>query len=384
MATTLRVGLIGAGFIGRSHGLAIGAVNRVFPGTLRAEPHILCDLDAARAASSAQTLGFARHTTDWRVAVDASDAVIIAVPSDLHREIAQAAIAQRKPLLCEKPVALSAQDAQLLAEEANEAGIVHAVGFTYLRAPMVREARRIVESGRIGRPVHFFGRHNEDYLARAEAPFSWRLDAAIAGRCGALGDLGCHILSVARFLCGPIEQVIGISTVVHTHRTPALPGALPRAVENEDHAAALLRFAGGVPGVIETSRVAHGRKMDLSFELVCEGGTLRFDAERMNELHLFEDEGGARDSGFRRILVNATHPDYAAFLPAPGHGLGFNDLKTIELHAFLDGIAAGLSVEPDLFEAARIARVCEAILDSAASGRWVVDPERARRVEAVA
>ena len=376
MSQIVRIGLIGAGFIGRSHGLAIAAASRVFPGPLRAEPHILCDVDPQRARTAAEALGFACYSTDWRHVVDQSDAVIVAVPSHEHLAICRATIAQGKPLLCEKPVGLSAREAQTLAEEAEAAGIVHAVGFTYLRAPLVREARRILDSGRIGRPVHFYGRHHEDYLARPESPFTWRLNAGLAGRCGALGDLGCHILSIARFLCGPIERVIGLGTTVHTHRPDAHPAAPPREVENEDHAAALIRFAGGVPGVIETSRVAHGRKMDLSFDLVCEAGSIRFDAERTNELQLYVDEGDAREAGFRRVLLNASHPDYGAFLPAPGHGLGFNDLKTIEIHAFLDGIARGLSVDPDLFEAARIARVCEAILDSSESGNWVERPER--------
>jgi predicted dehydrogenase len=197
----------------------------------------------------------------------------------------------------------------------------------------------------------------------------------MAGRCGALGDLGCHIISIARYLCGPVETLVGSSAIRHAERPTGGPGSPMRRVENEDHAAALLRFAGGVPGVIETSRVALGRKMDLTFEVTGERGSLRFEAERMNEIGLYLDE--KTGSGFRRILIEPAHPDYGAFLPAPGHGLGFNDLKTIEIKAFLDGIAAGENAQPDLAEAARIGRICEAILDSAASGRWVERPEDA-------
>jgi len=237
----------------------------------------------------------------------------------------------------------------------------------------VRHAKRLIETGTIGRPVHFYGRHFEDYLASPDAPFSWRLSAATAGRCGALGDLGCHILSVARFLCGPVEALVGSSALIHPRRPTGNPAEPMRQVENEDYAAALLRFAGGMPGLIETSRVALGRKMDLSFEVTGERGSIRFEAERMNELGLYLDEKGG--SGFRRILIAPDHPDYGAFLPAPGHGLGFNDLKTIEMKAFLDAIAAGRNSDPDLAEAARIGRLCEAIIDSAASGRWINTPE---------
>jgi predicted dehydrogenase len=366
--------LVGAGFIGRSHGLAIRAVNGVFADcAIDAHAHILADSDPIRLARASASLGFDRSTTDWRIAVDDADAVIIAVPSNGHAEIARRAIGQGKPILCEKPVGLSSVEAQSLADEAAEMRVVNAVGFTYLRAPLVRYARRLLEDGRLGRPLHFYGRHFEDYLAAPEAPFSWRLAAATAGRCGALGDLGCHIISIARYLCGPIASLVGSSTIVYPDRPTGDAAGLRRKVENEDHASVLLRFASGVPGVIETSRVALGRKMDMSFELTCERGTLRFEAERMNEIELYLDDGS--NAGFRRILIAPDHPDYAAFLPAPGHGLGFNDLKTIELKAFLDGIATGVSPQPDLAEAARISRVCEAILDSSATGRWIQDPE---------
>jgi predicted dehydrogenase len=376
MKRLVRIGLIGAGFIGRSHGLAVRAVNGVFPDCpINAEPHVLADEAPRRAELAAAALGFQRATADWREAVDAADAIIIAVPSHAHAEIARRAIAQGKPILCEKPVGLSSEEAQSLADAAAATRVVNTVGFTYLRSPLVRQARRLIEEGVLGRLLHFYGRHFEDYLASPDAPFSWRLSTAMAGRCGALGDLGCHILSIARYLCGPVEALVGSSAIRHAERRTGESGSPVRRVENEDHAAALVRFAGGLPGVIETSRVALGRKMDLTFEVTGERGALRFEAERMNEIGLYLDE--KTGSGFRRILIEPAHPDYGAFLPAAGHGLGFNDLKTIEIKAFLDGVAAGENAQPDLAEAARIGRICEAILDSAASGRWVERPEDA-------
>lgn len=374
----LKLALIGAGFIGRSHALAIQAVNRVFPlCPLAARAHVVAEATEARAAAAARQLGFAHGTSSWEAAVDVADAVIIAVPSSLHRPVAERAIAQKKPILCEKPVGLSAAEAASLAAQAERAGIVHAVGFTYVRLPLVRYAGSLLESGALGRVVHVRGRHCEDYLADPQAPHGWRLEIATAGRYGALGDLGYHIVAILRFLCGPVAELSGLSRIVHAQRPRA--GGGTAAVENEDYAAALLRFESGAVGIVETSRVAHGRKMDLSFEIVCEGGTLAFDAERMNELRLYEAGQPAHGAGFRTILANAEHPDYAGFLPAPGHQLGFNDLKTIELHAFLQGIAAGRSVAPDLADAARISRICDAILDSAVSGARIADPETTER-----
>src|SRR5690606_5121645 len=184
--------------------------------------------------------------------------------------------------------------------------------------------------GKLGRVLHVRARHVEDYLADPQAPHSWRLAAASAGRYGALGDLGYHILAILRLLCGPIAEIGGFASTIFAER-PA--GGARARVENEDYASALLRFESGAIGTVETSRVALGRKMEVSFEIVCEGGTLAFDAERMNELRFYEAGQPADAQGFRTILANAAHPGYAGFLPAPGHQIGFNDLKTIELYA---------------------------------------------------
>lgn len=375
MKTQLKVGLIGAGFIGRSHALALSAVGMVFSDCpIAARRHVLCDVDPARAAASAETFGFAASTTDWRQAVDESDAVIIAVPSVAHAEIARRAIAQKKPFLCEKPVGLSSAEAYALGLAAEQAGVPTATGFTYLRAPMIRHASEILDSGRMGRPVHFYGRHFEDYLSDPDAPFGWRLDASLAGRCGALGDLGCHIISVGRLLLGPVEALCGATKTVHPNR-PVGPGGQLRRVENEDHATALVRFVGGVPGVIEVSRIATGRKMDIAFEVTCERGAIRFDGERANELQVYFAEPGSPSNGFRRVLIEPAHPGYAGFLPAAAHGIGFNDLKTIEIDAFLRTIAGVADTSIGLIEAARIGRVCEAIIDSSAAARWIENPE---------
>lgn len=372
MKPVVKIGLIGAGFIGRAHGLAINAVNATFADLpARAVAHVLCDADGAKAAVQAEAMGFATSTSDWKKAVEMADAVIIAVPSRDHAAIARYAFSLKKPVLCEKPVGLSAAEALALAQEAKAAGVVTAAGFTYLRAPMVAEARNIIASGKLGKPVHFYGRHFEDYLASPDAPFSWRLDRTFAGRCGALGDLGCHIISIARALCGPIASLSGNIALVHAERRTGGTGSPMRKVENEDVASAVVRFASGISGVIETSRIAHGRKMDLAFEVTCERGSISLHAERLNELDVY----AAGDDGFRKVLINPSHPDYAAFLPAPGHGLGFNDLKTIELAGFLRGIAAGQSSYPDLGEAARISSLCEAIVSSSETRRWIDDPE---------
>ena len=183
MKRQVRIGLIGAGFIGRSHGLAVRAVNGVFPECpINAVPEIWRMKRRARPNARPRRSAFPARPGDWREAVDAADAIIIAVPSHAHAEIARRAIAQGKPILCEKPVGLSSDEAQSLADAAAAAGVVNAVGFTYLRSPLVRQARRLIDEGALGRLLHFYGRHFEDYLASPDAPYSWRLSTATAGR----------------------------------------------------------------------------------------------------------------------------------------------------------------------------------------------------------
>lgn len=371
----VRIGLIGAGFIGRIHGLAVQAVSRVFNDGPTAVATVLVDADKSLAERQATRLGFDNWSTDWQAALDTVDAVIVAVPSHLHREVALAAIARGKHVLCEKPVGRSVAEAEEIARAARAAGVSVGVGFTYLRLPLVQHAAAIVESGALGKPATFRGWHAEDYLADTDAPFTWRLDASLAGRSGALGDLGWHIISIARRLCGPVVSLSGLAETRYTTRRTGASQEPRRAVENEDWASMLVRFAGGAVGSIEASRIAHGRKMDIGFELVCERGTIAFHAERSNELEVYRHGEPTGEQGFKTIRIDGGHPDYGAFIPAPAHGLGFNDLKTIELHEFLLAIAEGRNLDPDLDEACRIARVCEAVLASSASGARIDEPE---------
>ncbi len=184
-----------------------------------------------------------------------------------------------------------------------------------------------------------------------------------------MADLGSHILSVARFLCGDIAELCGQVATVHRRRP--LPGGGSRAVEVDDQARALLRFAGGATGSIEASWVASGRKMTLAFEVTGTRGSVAFDQERMNELLLYTAGQARGREGFRTILSGPAHAPYGRFCPAPGHHLGFNDLKTIEAHAVLQAVAGGATFMPDFREAARIQAAVDAIVRSATERAWV-------------
>jgi len=368
---TLGIGLVGSGFMGRSHAHALRAAAGVFELPLTPSLELLADVNEEVAAKAAKALGFARSTGDWQalVADPAVELVDITAPNSLHKEIALAAIEAGKPVYCEKPLAPNALEAKQMVDAAERKGVKTAVGFNYLKNPMVALAREIAASGEIGEVVSFRGIHAEDYMTDPLAPFTWRLDAA--GGHGVVADLGSHIISIARYVVGPIESLVGQLKTV-TSKRPVAPGASEmRAVEVDDEARALVRFASGATGSVEASWVAAGRKMMLAFEVTGSKGTVVVDHERLNELHLYTTGQPHGREGFKTILAGPHHDSYQEFCPAPGHQLGFNDIKTIEVKALITALAGGAPFQPDFREAWEIQRVVDAVVRSAREARWV-------------
>ncbi len=365
-----RVGLIGSGFIGRAHSIALQEVGAVFPDVAAPVCEVLADRDGVQAARSAAAMGFRRSTGDWRalVADPAVDIVDICSPNYLHREMALAAIAAGKHVWCEKPLALDGAEAREVADAAARAGVTHLVGFNYSQNPLIRVAQAMIASGEIGTVMGFSGRYFEDYMADPAVPHSWRCERRLAGA-GALADLGSHLIDMAETLLGPIESVFASLETVHAkRRQPASGEMLP--VENEDVARGLVRFARGVGGSFEISRVATGFKCGLAFTVFGSAGSLAFDQERMNELRHYSSADPAGRRGFRTILAGPEHPDYAHFCPAPGHGLGINDLKVIEARNLLRAIAEGSPARPGFDVGLRVQLVMDAMERSHASGAW--------------
>ncbi len=368
---TLGVGLIGTGFMGKCHALAYRNVRAVMGDVPRLRLEVLCDTPEAKAAAFADQFGFARAESDWRalVADPAVDVVSITAPNHLHREMALAAIAAGKHVWCEKPMALTLADAVAMEAAACAAGVRTQVGYNYVANPAFTHAQRLIAEGAIGRIVHVRGWVDEDYQADPDLPWTWRAKLADAGL-GALGDIGCHLVSMLWGLAGPIDSVVADMATIHDTR-PLPDGSGRAAVENEDAALALLRFASGVQGSFAASRSAWGRKSSLGWQVHGTEGMLCFEQERMNELQLFRNEGAKATQGFRTILTAPEHPPYGAFVPAPGHQLGFNDLKVIELAGFLRAIRDGHDAHPDFAAALAFERTIHAIAQSARTGRRV-------------
>lgn len=369
--SNLGVGLIGSGFMGRAHAIALHAVGAVYGAQATPRCLAIADRDAASAAAAAKELGFERGEGDWRRLLDdpAIDVVDICTPNHMHFEMAAAALEAGKHVYCEKPLALSVAEAERLADLARRTGKVHAVGLNYTTNPLIRTAQEMIVAGEIGEPVAFSGRYFEDYMASPDVPFGWRCERRLAGA-GALADLGSHLINLVHYLLGRPARIMGdVQTVIGRRRDPVT--GEQRRVENEDIARAFFELESGIPATLEISRIATGRKCGLAFDIFGSEGALAFDQERMNEIRVYAAGDRPGRAGFRTVLAGPEHGDYARFCPAPGHGLGINDLKIIELHRLIDAIEGGAAFYPDFDEGLAVQRVMEAIEQSSAEERWI-------------
>jgi predicted dehydrogenase len=365
--TRIKVGLIGTGFMGKAHAFGFTNASRVFDLPIDAELDTVADINEAEALRAARAFGFAKATADWRDIISDPEIEIVSItaPNALHKEMALAAIAAGKHVYCEKPLAPLAQDAREMADAAEAAGAKTQVGFNYLCNPMLKLARAMIEAGELGEIRGYRGLHAEDYMADATGPFTFRHDPAGGG---ALADLGSHALATAEFLLGPVTDVMGDCVTVIDARKDA--SGTTRKVEVDDIGRAFLRFENGASGSIEANWIATGRKMQHDFEVFGSKGALVFSQERFNELHFYSTDDSAGRQGFRKIEAAPAHPPYGLFCVAPGHQIGFNDLKAIEVAGYLNAIN-GDGAEPFNFRAGlRIQTLLEYIHQSSRERAW--------------
>lgn len=360
--TDIGIGIVGGGYMGKAHAVAMSSVGAVFNTTLRPRLRAVASNSIESAKRYQAAYGFENAHKDWQelVADPRVEAVVIATPQDTHRAISEAAFSLGKPVLCEKPLAASLEDARAMVLAAEASNAVNMIGFNYIRAPASQFARRLIEEGAIGDITWFRGMHEEDFLARPDDPFSWRCEGMANGN---LGDLSGHPINAALALMGPIEKVSADLETVHKTR----PGG---QVSNDDHASVMCRFASGVMGHIYSSRIAMGRKMGYAYDIYGTKGAIRFDQEDQNALWLYEDSGDLAKQGFRKILTGPEHPDYEPFCLGPGHGTGYLDTIIIEAKDFLHAVATGENIWPTFRDGLAVAEVVDAIHRSAQSGTW--------------
>lgn len=366
----IRIGLIGAGYMGKAHTIAYKSVRSVFQTTLEPVCECIATSSAEGAARCAAELGWRRSSGDWRevVADPRIDAVVVATPPDTHRAIVLAALAAGKHVFCEKPLGFSAAESLQLVQAAEAAGLANMVGYNYIRTPASQLAKQIIDAGEIGEIIHVAAEHVEDYLHDARAPASWRTRAATATRAGALADVGSHVINAVLRLAGPVDSLVADMNTVHARR--AGPHG-DEEVQNDDQGNLLLRFTSGARGALTFSRVAAGRKMGYTYRITGTRGALFFDQENQNELWLYDAARPAQRQGFQRLLMGPAHPDFLAFSLGAGHGTGYNDQIVIEARDFLQAIAGGTPVWPTFRDGYEVDRVIDAALRSAQERGWI-------------
>ncbi|MFI2274105.1 MULTISPECIES: Gfo/Idh/MocA family protein [Catenuloplanes] len=378
--------MVGYAFMGEAHSQAWRTVNRVYDLPVRARMSLIAGRDKANVAAAADRLGWDEHTTDWRDLInrDDIDLVDICTPGDSHAEIACAALAAGKHVLCEKPLANTVEEARAMvaaADTARERGVRAMCGFTYRRVPAVTFMRQLIADGRLGDLRHVRAVYLQDWITDPEFPLVWRLQKDKAGS-GALGDIGAHIIDMTQFVTG--QSITGVSglteTFVRERPLPSADGAAlgaAKAAETskgqvtvDDAALFVARLSGGAVATFEATRMATGRKNGLRIEVNGTKGSLAFDLERLNELEFYDATLPGTELGFRRILVTEPeHPYLSAWWPT-GHLIGYEHGFTHQARDLLEAIGNGTDPLPSFADALGVQLVLDAVEKSAGSGSW--------------
>jgi predicted dehydrogenase len=370
---TIGVGMLGYGFMGRAHSSALRSIRHMtWPPPLIPELVSIAGRTEAAVASAAEQFGFAEYVTDWRALV--ADPRIELFdnlgPNSIHIEPSIAAAEAGKHVVCEKPLGRTADESYRAWQRVDAAGVKHMCAFNYRFVPAVRLARDLIAAGELGEILHFRAVYLQDWLVDPSVANLWRLDKSIAGS-GALGDLGAHVIDLARYM---VDEIASVSGTLRTFN-PVRDGT---EVDVDDAFTATVEFDRGALGTIEASRFCAGRKNGLRLEINGTEGSLAFNLERLNELERSEGTGG-----FRTILVtNPEHPYLEHWWP-PGHVLGWEHTFVHELHHMLTAIRDDREVAPHgaTFEDGyRAAEVCDAIVRSSEVGERVTLAYRGRPV----
>jgi len=382
MAKELRVGLIGCGFMGRTHSNAYRRLNNFFPVEHRAVLKAICDSNEPKAQTYASTWGYERVETDWRKLIEAKDIdlIDICVPNVAHRDIAVAAAGAGKMVGCEKPLAMNTAQAQEMVAAVEKAGVPNMIWFNYRRVPSIALAKQIVEEKRIGRPFHYRATYLQDWTISEDVPQGgdalWRLDARVAGS-GVTGDLLAHSIDTAMWLNGAIARVVAKTETFVKERKHVGSGQ-KEPVTIDDACMFLAEFANGSMGTFESTRYARGRKNFNTFELNGADGSVYFDLEEPEYLQFFEykqlQSGKKCEShltGWRKIhTTNSEHP-YMSHYWVPGTCIGYEHTFLNALGDFVEGLESGKWTQPDFRSGLQTQKVCDTVIESARSGKWM-------------
>lgn len=382
MTDTLRVAMIGYGFMGAAHSQAWRTAPRVFDLPKAIEMTVIVGRNADAVAASADKWGWRESATDWRevIARDDIDIVDIVTPGHSHDEIAIAALEAGKHVLCEKPLANTVDDAERMVHAAEASSAIAMLGFTYRRVPALTRARDLIAEGRIGTVQQVRAAYRQDWLVDPQAPLSWRLKKDEAGA-GALGDIGGHAIDLVQFLTGQtVDRISGVIETIVSERPvetervgiAGVGGDEYGEVTVDDLALFTGRLSGGALASFEATRFATGRKNELTVEISGSEGAISFNLEDMNVLHVYDRTVEDVDQGFTRVVVTEPgHPYLEGWWPA-GHMLGYEHAFSHQVKDLVEAIDAGTAPAPTFADGAQVQRVIAAVeASSAQDARWV-------------
>lgn len=370
----LRIGLIGTGFMGRTHSNGYKRVGDFFPKlAYRPVLQAVCSRNLEKVTDFAQQWGYASVETDWQalIARHDIDAIDICTPNEWHAEIALAAASAGKMILCEKPLARTLPEAEAMVAAVEKAGVRNTVWYNYRRLPAVTLAKQIIDSGQLGRIFHYRANFLQDWTINAnlsQGGGNWRMDVASAGS-GVTGDLLAHCIDTALWLNGSIRDVSAVTETFIKERVHEQTGELT-AVGIDDACLFHCHFENGSLGLFESTRYARGHKALYTFEINGEHASIRWDLHDLNRMEYFDHRDASALRGWRSIHVTDGEHPYLSQWWVPGLGLGYEHSFVHQVADFLKSLETDDACHPTFFDALQTQRVCQAVLDSAATRSW--------------
>ena len=374
MAKQLNVGMIGYGFMGRTHSNAYRKVRNFFDVPYEPVLKIICGLEEKEAKAFADRWGYQSHTTDWRKVIDDKkiDIVDICVPNNYHAEIAIAAAKAGKMIICEKPLARTGAEAEPMVQAVEKAGVANLVSFNYRRVPAVTLAKQLIDEGRLGRIFHYRANFLQDWTISAKLPQggmgTWRLDVKAAGS-GVTGDLLAHCIDTAMWQNGPIASVCAMTETFVKERMHTDTGKV-EPVGIDDACTFFCRFKNGSLGNFESTRYARGHKAIYTFEINGEHASIGWDLHDLHRLSYFDHRDDSIVRGWRSIHVTDGDQPYMGHWWVPGLQIGYEHTFVHQVADFLENVAKGKPTSPSFREALATQYVCDAVLASAKKGTW--------------
>jgi len=378
----LNAGLIGYKFMGRAHSNAYRQVNHFFDADAYIVPRAICGRNEASVKAASEKFGFETYETDWKSLLkrDDIDFVDITAPSNAHMEMALMAADEKKHIFCEKPLAMTAEEAKTMWLAAENAGIVHQVGFNYRFVPAIRLVKRLIDEGKIGEIYHFRGLYLQDWIVDPGFPLVWRLDKKVAGS-GSHGDINAHIIDLARYLIGDFKKVMGMQKTFIKKRpiVESMDGLSASGsasgkmgdVTVDDASIFMTEFENGALGTFEATRFAAGNRNSMSFEINGSKGSVRFNFQQMNELQYYNVDDPDYQQGFKTISVTEAVHQYADAWWPPGHIIGYEHTFVHEMYDFVQSIVNNTPVIPDFKDGYMCCKILDAIDTSIREGQWI-------------